>query len=303
MFASVTTALLFRASASSSYSSLEPETGMLGSVTVEADQSASGNQFIQFGTSTTPLPLGDWPNENNTGFKAAGLSLNDLSSSGSLIIQENGKVISNQDISGCISVKANNVMIKNSRVICDQYHAIRLYDGYSGLIVENTEIMGTNEKCKAAVVFNNYTAKRLNVHGCADGLKAGSNTTIEFSYIHDLSSYAGQHNDGTQASSGNHIVIRNNNIQNLKAQTSCLMIKPDSGPINDVLIDSNLLNGGGYTVYTTRTTNTTTNVRVTNNAFGRDYTWGIFRNTNDYGTVDTVFNGNYWADTKEPINL
>ena len=62
----------------------------------------------------------------------------------------------------------------------------------------------------AAIAFANYTARRLNIHGGADGLKADSNVLIEDCWIHDLSNGPGEHNDAVQSTGGKGVTIRHN---------------------------------------------------------------------------------------------
>lgn len=169
-----------------------------------------------------------------------------LRRSDSIEVHRDGATISGRDVHGTIRVAADHVTIRDTRVTSDDYWPIWLEPGNVGLTVIDTEVVGSGS-CQAGIGTHDYHAIRLNVHGCGDGAKAGPNTTIEFSWFHDLAVTPGSHNDGIQASDGDRIVIRGNRITAPIGQTSAIMIGPDYGtPITDVLIEHNHLDGGGY---------------------------------------------------------
>ena len=83
--------------------------------------------------------------------------------------------------------------------------------------------------------------------------------------------------------------------------TSALLIKTDFGPIDNVTLEGNYFNGGAYTVYSVgRGTGypAPTNVTIRNNAFGRDYAFGV----TDVSESNPVWINNYWADTNQQID-
>jgi hypothetical protein len=107
------------------------------------------------------------------------------------------------------------------RITTGDYYPVRYFDnGNTGLLVEDSEIIGTSGDVTSGVAFANYTARRLNIHGMADGLKADSNVLIEDCWIHDLSNGAGEHNDGVQSTGGKGVTIRHNSISG--ASNACV---------------------------------------------------------------------------------
>jgi hypothetical protein len=83
----------------------------------------------------------------------------------------------------------------------------------------------------------------------------------------------------------------------------------DFGPITNVVVDNNLINGGAYCMYAGSSPEkpypSATNVQITNNRFGR----ALYSNCGVYGPVTAftpnagdTFTGNAWADTLAPIN-
>ncbi len=101
---------------------------------------------------------------------------------------------------GCIQVSAPGVVIRNSKISCNGFYAVASFDGsYSGtpLLLEDSEIDCQNLG-GTAISEANVTARRLNIHGCENGLNISQNVTVEDSYIHDMYNSAEAHTDGIQ---------------------------------------------------------------------------------------------------------
>lgn len=172
-----------------------------------------------------------------------------LRRSGSIVVRRDGTVIAARHIVGSIRVAANDVTIRDSRITSDDYWPIWLDPDNTGLVVRDTEVVGSGS-CQAGIGTHDYHAIRIDVHGCGDGAKAGSHTTIEASWFHDLLVTPGSHNDGIQASAGTDIVLRGNRVTAPPGQSSAIMIGPDYGtPIVRVVIEDNLLDGGSYALH------------------------------------------------------
>ena len=109
------------------------------------------------------------------------------------------------------------------------------------------EIDGTSATSTSGISFANYTARRLNIHGGADGLKADSNVLIEDCWIHDL-------------------VERPRRAQRLACSPPAARASPfaaqliggasnaavqtgdEDAATEDLTIECNWLDGGGYTL-------------------------------------------------------
>lgn len=210
------------------------------------------------------------PGPDNTGVPA-GVT---LAPSGSLTVKRAGQVVENLDIKGTITVLANDVIIRKVRITTGDYYPIRYFDNdNTGLVVEDSEIIGTSGNVTSAIAFENYTARRLNIHGMADGLKADANVLIEDCWIHDLSNGKDEHNDGVQSTGGKGVTLRHNNISG--ASNACVQTGDEHAATDDLSIECNWLSGGGYTLNirgkgATRPRNT----RVINNRFARDSGYG-----------------------------
>ncbi|MFS8065512.1 MAG: hypothetical protein ACMG6S_03985, partial [Byssovorax sp.] len=160
----------------------------------ESTSSSSGS-----GGGSGSVCSGPKPDASNTGVPAG----TKLTPSGSIKVTEDGAVIENLHVTGTITVLANNVTIRKVHLTSDDYYPIRYFDNdNTGLLVEDSEIEGTTGDVTSAISFANYTARRLNIHGSSDGLKADSNVLIEDCWIHDLSNGPSEHNDAVQSTGG-----------------------------------------------------------------------------------------------------
>jgi hypothetical protein len=220
-----------------------------------------------------------------------------LRTSGSVRVEQDGALVENLDIAGTITVLADNVTIRKVRIRTGDYYPIRYFDNDNvGLVVEDSEIIGTSGNATSAIAFRNYTARRLNIHGMADGLKADANVLIEDCWIHDLSNGQGEHNDGVQSTGGKGVTIRHNSISG--ASNACVQTGDENAATEDLTIECNWLSGGGWTLNirgsgATRPRNT----RVVNNRFGRDAGYGPWVIDDPNPTIT----GNVYDDNGEAI--
>ncbi|MGC4064476.1 MAG: right-handed parallel beta-helix repeat-containing protein [Polyangiaceae bacterium] len=210
------------------------------------------------------------PGPTNTGVPAGAV----LTPSGSLKIETDGAVVENLAIDGEIAVLADDVTIRNVRIRSGDYYPIRYFDNDNrGLLIEDSEIEGTSDDVTAALSFANYTARRLNVHGSADGFKADENVLIEDCWIHDLRNAPEQHNDGVQSTGGKGVTLRHNAISG--ASNACVQTGDENAATEDLTIECNWLSGGGYTLNIRGTGETRPrNTRIVDNVFSRDFEYG-----------------------------
>ncbi|WP_337974825.1 right-handed parallel beta-helix repeat-containing protein [Cellulomonas sp. NTE-D12] len=219
-------------------------------------------------TSTPVSTSTAMPGATNTGVPAGTV----LTPSGSIHATTAGQVISNLDITGGVTVDAPNVVIKNSRIHgSGSGDGVRVLSG--SVTVQDSEIYGFEN----AIGYDHWTGLRLNIHGdTGDGVKLGSSTTLQDSWIHDLTPAAGAHSDGGQMQSGvTNLVVRHNTIDmtSTNGANSALFLAPDLGPstAGPVLVENNYLAGGGFTLYVVDGANGTYyvgNITVRNNVFG-----------------------------------
>jgi hypothetical protein len=207
---------------------------------------------------TAPHISGSWPSPTDTGASGSLANVN-----GDVLLSKAGQTYQNKRVHGMISVTACNVTIRNVEVTVginpnttdDQY----------GLWLKQPE------KCKAVVdrvtiqaapAPNNYVTTGIRIAygaptnitaskiiGTQDGILGMGSGLLADSYIYLGSTKRGDHNDGFQNSGSDGITLRHNTILNPNSQTSVLALFTEDGANRNLLVEDNLLAGGGYTCY------------------------------------------------------
>lgn len=198
----------------------------------------------------TPTPNSEFPGATTTGVPAG---VNLQAYTGPARITTEGTVIDGALITEplVITAGAHNVTIRNSVVRAQSFFLVLNDEGATNLRIIDSELDGLGfADNDSAVAGRNYTLTRVNIHGTSDGVKLGSNVTIQESYIHDLAIFPGSHNDGIQSLGSDNVVIRRNTVIVPQGATSAIMLSTESASsMRDIKIDNNLLGGGTYTVY------------------------------------------------------
>jgi hypothetical protein len=208
-------------------------------------------------TTTTTPPATAWPDASNTGAKGTLAK-----QSGDLTITTAGTTLQNVDIAGTVTVRADNVTLKNVKVSSGGFWVV--YNYGKNLTVTDATLTGTADT-QASLAGDNITATRVNISGAGDGAKLGHNT-----------------------------------ILNSNGQTSAIMLSEYYGTGNaNVLVQNNLLGGGGFTLYGGYESGKTlkTGLSVKDNQF----TTRFFATSGYYGPVAywdsrNTWSGNTWAD-------
>ncbi|GAA0714170.1 hypothetical protein GCM10010199_13950 [Dactylosporangium roseum] len=187
---------------------------------------------------------------------------------GDLTIDVPNTVVDRKNIRGCVNVRAPGVVIRRSKVSCANFIAIASFAGAytgTGLLIEDTEIDCRSTR-GTAVGDTNFTARRVNVHGCENGFDVDTDVVIADSYIHDLYNSAEAGTDGIQFAIGRNVTVTHNTIY-ANGGTSAIITHPTT--TTNVVISDNLLAGGAYTLYCPR--DSSTNLQVVNNHFSRKF--------------------------------
>jgi hypothetical protein len=198
---------------------------------------------------------GGYPDASNTGPSGSLTSV-----SGNITITTPGTLIENQDRNGCITVQADNVTIRNSRITCDGNGIYNNFsDDHTGLLIEDVIVECGGEPGMTGIANGNYTARRVEVFACENNLWAELNVVIEDSYIHDTITTLGwpetPHTDSIQIPSpASNITIEHNRIYggyvNQSDFGNAAVFPPSSsGSVTNVEVVNNLMAGGGYTLY------------------------------------------------------
>lgn len=256
--------------------------------TDDVDVSAAG--FIA-NAINNPSSAG-YPDETNTGVPTG----TTLTPSGSITVNTDGAIIEDLDINGQIVVNANNVTIRRVRLTSGDFYPIA-YNGPTGLLVEDCEIIATSYNVTAGISFANYTARRVFVTGSADGFKANENVLIEDCYVDGLGIGPDTHNDGVQATGGSNVTIRHNTFKlgDEPGVSAVIQLGNEWSSNSDWLIEDNLIDGGGWSINASSDPADNPNAQVLNNRFTRRAGYGA-------GYIGgAVWTGNYYDDDGTPV--
>jgi hypothetical protein len=253
---------------------------------------------------------GTKPDATNTGVPS-GVSLTVVN--GDVTVSADDTIIDAQDIHGFLIIKASRVRVTHSmirgRVATANGAGIRVQSG-TDILIEDTEVALANPSAYLDGISGaNFTVRRANVHGGVDGMKVGSNSTVECSYIHDLASFDSDpnqgggptHNDAIQILSGTGIHIVGNQLVAAKDQNAGIQVTQDFGAVGDLHIESNWADGGGCTFNFAHKGGTSLSLSATGNRFGRNSSYGcpILKSTQ----TTLTSSGNVYDDDGSPVPI
>jgi hypothetical protein len=225
---------------------------------------------------------GGRPGAANTGV-VAGTRLTVVN--GDQVFSRAGQVVEGLDIRGFVRIAAANVTIRNSVVRggaprCNS--AVIAINRDASAKLEDVEVVASQpHPCLDGIWAFNATLTRVNVHGVVDGVKAFDNVTVQDSWIHDLSWFASDpnqggdatHNDSVQTYEGNRNVTLRRNTLNAGAKgNAAYQVTQDGGKVAaNLRIENNYLDGGGCTLNFSHKGGPApmTGIYITGNRFGR----------------------------------
>jgi hypothetical protein len=272
------------------------------------------------------------PNASNTGPEAAGCSGlvttagEDIQSSGALPswakLQADGWVL----IEGRAFTNPFQVYRTKVKIRCSTgsgawaegpFWALR---GASDYVVEYTRVHATSQTQKLQYIVStdasNVTLRYNDWYWWSDAVQlGGNNILVEGNYIHDQVYYSGDHTDAIQHfGGGRHVTIRHNTLEVSTPQTSPLALFQDgnagSNSYDDVLVEDNLVAGGGYCFYAgfEKVKDPISNVRFRYNKLSTKF----FPNCGSAGPVAAApswgqngndWSGNIWYDGPQKSKL
>lgn len=207
---------------------------------------------------------------------------------GDLVITTPGTVIDHMEIRGFVTIKAPNVVIKNSvitgRPITSGSRALVMSNivGGANLLIKDSELYAsTPNPYTNGVMGNNFVLERVNIHSVVDTAHIydqGGNVIIRDSWLHDTSHFVNDpnwggkpsHDDIIQIQNGANISIVNNTMEGVIGGAG-IQFTQDRGPIGSVRVDGNFINGGGCSVNIAEGgKGPLQEVVIINNVFGRD---------------------------------
>lgn len=225
-------------------------------------------------SSSAAAASGGFPNASNTGVPA-GTSLTKYN--GTYVVTQDNAVISNLEIHGNVVIQADNVTMKNVKVVASAYHAVQVATGATGFTLQDSEIDGTGTTSNG--IYGQGTFLRNDISGVENGITVDGNSKISGNYIHSLLNTGSPHYDGIEVNSGSNIEITGNTVVVDHTQTSAIMLDNYFGGLSNITVDGNRLVGGGYTVYLDDSFSggpvDDASIRITNNQVGGGY-WGDY---------------------------
>lgn len=209
-----------------------------------------------------------------------------LTSSGSITASTPGQVIDGKDVTGGITVSANNVTIQNTRITASGTgcgatspcgNSIITLTGAYDLTVSHVELTSSGTTVEHAI--RNPSGGTLHIdhvyhHGTIDSLCWCGNADISDSYsVIDLA-ISLDHLENTY-SDGHTLTVDHNTFINLQDQTANVFANTGNGGggpcSNHLTITDNLFAGGGYSIYAcgNATSDGTATATITGNRIAR----------------------------------
>lgn len=286
---------------------------------LEAWRTSVETRLAALGQPEPTLPLAR-PDATNTGPRVP------LTPSGAVTTSADGQVIEGLDVATRIRIQHSNVTVRDCRVRADGPDGVypihvRKHPATgvvpTNVLIEHVEIAGQpGVGLGPPAVYSaqgNWTLRHADIHDVGSGPRLASNCTVEHSWMHSTpTTDPTEHKSGVGCNGGAHNVVRNNVIEcDATGCSGALVLYGDFAPIDDVLVEGNLLNTtGSYTVYAGSVSSKPfpdgSNIRFIGNRFGRKFhpTGGR------HGPVASwepgrgnEWSGNVWDDTGEPVEV
>lgn len=291
-----------------SYTAAVTATNAIGSTT-----SASSNPVTPSASSP------EYPDATTTGITGAGLVLANLTPSGSITISANNTTVDKMDVTGSIKVMpgVTGTVIQNSRITTSggTYCINCQYSGTAGpVVIQDCEIISTPTTDTSACIniSKGSSILRCDISGSKQSVNGGmANVTMQDNYMHDLVNVSGSahcENIFVGSCTGG-LQIIHNRLDNPLTQTATVFLQTTFGSLNDILVQDNLVAGGGYCFYGGAPSGsyTTTNVRFLANRYRRNPPDGtaFWANGGNFGTKaymatgsdpSNQYSGNIWDD-------
>lgn len=211
------------------------------------------------------VDVSGFPSAANTGFTGALTT-----QTGDITLSTPGQVYQNNDLTGKITVNANNITIQNCRVLANGDYVIIISDGITGTIVQDCEIYSTNVVSGITALHGDGTFRRNNIHNVENGITVSTNAVITDNYIHDLAGAVDSHFDCIECNGlQTRVVISHNTLLNPTTQTSAININDGFGASSNILVDNNYCTGGAYTIYVAGASADLTGITVSNNVIDK----------------------------------
>ncbi len=229
------------------------------------------------------LELCGWPGPTNAGYPPG----TTFRATASRTITADNTIVDREKITGGLVIAAKNVTIQNSWITSNfgtgeavnGTGVIKILPGASAVIDHCTLDGGNGTHAGIWYEGLSLVATGNHIFGTNDGIFSwdGDNFRIENNYLHNFTTNAANgHVDGFQTEGASHGIIRHNVFDISQDQNAAVSVWNSRRNSDDILIDNNLMSGGGFTVYAEDYSPseqnpaggfTVTNIRITNNKF------------------------------------
>lgn len=223
---------------------------------------------------------------------------------GGVTISTPGTVFARYKVNGTIDVTADNVVIRNVRVIQsgDTFGiAIRRADNTR---IKNCKVgPGKNDRRLHVGIKDIYgdadgtLIKKCEIYGVATGIQIPQGE-IRRNYIHDLRQQSGDHLNGITTNGGQKkLKIIRNTVFNEQRQTDAIGLFPDFSVEANRTVRKNLIGGGGYTLYGGAKSGKPNPYKI--KIIGNRFTRHLYPKGGYYGPVTAYYphgQGNVWKD-------
>lgn len=262
-----------------------------------------------------PAAVGSWPSPSNTGPR------NKLTrATGSLTSSRNGQVISNTVVNGRLTVRHDNVVVRDVRINGTGTYMIQVLKKADGTCPKNirfeyTEINGARAAENDIPMYSpdcGYTFDHGYVHNVGRASRVVRDTLISNSYIFsNRTGNSGAHRGAVGTNGGtNNRIVNNVLICQGVGCSAAIPMYGDFSPVNGLLVKHNLLaTTGSYCAYGgsvgSKPYPDGSNIRFINNHFSSRYyaTCGRYGPISgfDTGVRGNQWSGNVWNESGRPI--
>lgn len=242
-----------------------------------------------------------FPRAEQTGWRHARAEL--MPYTGSLVLTTPIE-LEGVDIPSCISIRSDGVILRQSRISaqgCSASAAVTIDASVSGrsigTVLEDVEIDGASAGVDGVAAGSLVTLRRVDIHHVSMGVRqrTSAGVTIEDSFLHEVR--------GAGAVIANGGFSRTTLCHNTLECPDCpavLMFLGDAGPVQDVRVARNLIDGGNeYAVYAGSEAGKSYPVSSTTVFQGNRWGRTFFPLGGRYGAVvsfSTAGPGNLWLD-------
>jgi hypothetical protein len=184
-----------------------------------------------------------FPDATNTGVPPGTV----LTNTSGRTITTNGLTINAENISGTLTIQANNVTVQNCKLNGGgANYGIQIRDdlGFGNLTVKDCEIFNA-QNCIASAGL----VQRCNIYNMENGVNFFGPTIMEDCYLHDFGWTGSPHYDGTECNGGGNHTIRHNTIILNFNFTGCVQFNNFFAGVSNCSITGNYLEGGSYVIY------------------------------------------------------